>query len=286
MRSKFWLLTFFALLLIFFACTAKKTALDQYFDGVIWENVEAGRHKVKITNRRWEYKGELGEATTRLQMIDDKRIRLAHQDGDTFFVSVLNLAGKNFLVLHDSSFSKQYFKSDQFNGHPALDNHDKIDLDFLNLGVSIGQTIPIDSLKDVEEDSLEEALNSGVKRRGQLVNAKEVFVSLSPENQVLEVKHNYSPKENISTLVEKLTEQLGVLPSQKNMRLSNKDYFTEQEFEWKLIGLRVYLSANRYHDNEKNQKLGLAGKRFGRLTISDFFLHEAEIFKANFLGQN
>lgn len=286
MRNTPRLLHFFALLLLCFACTAKKTALDQYFDGVTWESVETGRHKVKITNSRWQYKGDLGEATTRLEMIDDKRLRLTHEDGDTLFVSLLNLSGKNFLVLHDSSFSMQYFKSDQFNGHPTLDNHDKIDLDFLNLGVSIGQTIPIDSLKDIQEYELEDMQNSGVKRRGQLVNAEAIFVNLSSENQVLEMMHNYSTQENISTLVDKLTKHLGFPPSQKKLSLRDNDTFMEQEFEWKLIGLNISLYANRYRDNEKNQKLGLVGKRFGTLTISDFFLHEVEIFKINHLHQN
>lgn len=287
MHNKFWLLHFFGLFLIFFACTAEKTALNPYFDGVTWESVEDDDYKIKITNGRWEYKGELGEATTRLEMIDDKRIRLAHEDGDTFFVSLLNLEGKNFLMLHDSSFAKQYFKSDQFNGHPALDNHDKVDLGFLNLGVSIGQTIPIDSLKDIEEKSLEYLQNSGTKRRGQIVNSEEVFVNLSSENRVLEIMQDHIAEENISALVDKITAQLGFPPSQeKIVGYSPGNYALEKRFDWNLIGVSISLFLHRYLDSKKNQKLNLVGKRYGGLTVSDAFLHEVEIFKINLPNQN
>jgi len=289
MRSKIWFLQFIGLLLVGFACTAKKTTLDQYFEGVIWEEVNSPGHEIKISNCRYQYKGELGEATTRLQMIDDKRIRLAHQDGDTFFVSVLNLAGKNFLVLHDSLRYLQFFKSDRSNKFPALDNHDKVDLSFLDLGVSIGQTIPISLLQNpVQEYTPGQVKTLGIKRSGQTVNGERVFADLSAENRILEIRQYYIPDGDIPDMVHNINEQIGFSPRIEtvDISISDEDVFIEKKFVWKLIGLTISLYSNFYLDNEKNQKRNLAGKRKGNLIIRDDFLTQAEIFKANYLDQN
>lgn len=284
MKGKFQLLQFFGLLLVCVACTPKKTALDQYFEGVKWEGINASGDEIKINNCRYQYKGELGEATTRLEMIDNKRLRMNHENGDTFFVSVLNLADKKILVLHDSLNCRQFFKSDQQNKFPTLDNHDKIDLSFLNLGVSIGRTIPIDLLKDVEEYSQEEVKNSGIKRSGQTINNEQIDVDLSAENRVLSITQSNIAHESIPQIIDDITAQLGFPPSLETVDVSRDLSSSEMKFVWKLIGIKIALYSNFYLDNERNRELNLGGEKQATLTVADDFLTQVEQFKANFLN--
>lgn len=286
MYGKIQLLQFFGLLLVCLACTAKKTALDQYFEGVTWEGVNAAGAEIKINNCRYQYQGDLGEATTRLEMMDNKRLRMNHANGDTFFVSVLKLAEQHFLILHDSMSSMHFFKSDQLRGYPALDNHDKVDLSFLNLGVSIGQRIPTNQLNYPNEYTLEEVKNSGVARSGQTTNDEQIHVDLSAENRVLGIIQSNIAHESIPQIIGDLTTALGFAPSLETVDVSRDLSSTEVKFVWKLIGLKISLYSNEYLDNERNQELNLAGKRKGTLTISDEFLTQVEIFKANYLEQN
>lgn len=286
MYGKFQLLQFFGLLLVCLACTAKKTTLDQYFEGVTWEGINASGAEIKIKNCRYQYQGDLGEATTRLEMMDNKRLRMNHENGDTFFVSILNLAEQHFLILHDSMSSMHFFKSDQLKSYPALDNHDKVDLSFLNLGVSIGQRIPTNQLNYPNEYTREEVKNSGVARSGQTTNDEQIHVDLSAENRVLGIIQSNIAHESIPQIIDDLTTALGFAPSLETVDVSRDLSSSEMKFVWKLIGLKISLYSNEYLDNERNQELNLAGKRKGTLTISDEFLTQVEIFKANYLEQN
>lgn len=284
MRSKIWFLQFLSLLLVGFACTPKKTALDQYFEGVTWEGVNAPGYELKIKNCRYQYKGELGEAATRLEMVDDKRLQMNHQGGGTFFVSVLDLAEKKILVLHDSLNAIQFFKSDQLKELPTLDNHDKIDLGSLGLGVSIGEVLPLNLLQYPDEYTQEDVKSNGIKRSGVLVSDKEIVVDLSAENRILSITQSNILPEAIPNLVAKLSDQLGFPPSQETIDTPDENRVTERVYIWKLVGLTVALYLD-FNPDGRNQKLDSVGK-LGRLIVRDDFLTQVEVFKANFLNQN
>lgn len=284
MCSKIWFLQFFSLLLVSFACTPKKTALDQYFEGVTWEGVNAPAYELKIKNCRYQYKGELGEAATRLEMVDDKRLRMNHQGGDTFFVSIFNWAEKKILVLHDSLNAIQFFKSAQLKELPTLDNHDKIDLGSLGLSVSIGEVLPLNLLQYPDEYTQEDVKSNGIKRSGALVSDKAIVVDLSSENRILSITQSNILPEAIPNLVAKLSDQLGFPPNQAMIDTSDENRITERVYTWKLVGLTISLYLD-FNPDGRNQKLDLAGK-LGRLIVRDDFLTQVEVFKANFLNQN
>jgi len=291
MRSKFWFLQFFGLSLVLFGCTDKKTALDQYFEGVNWESMDTPDYEIKISNGKYHIKNAQKERIFDLTLIDDKRLRRKIKDKegvfyDTLFVSVLNLTDKKLLVLHDSLYFMQFFKSDQLNEFPTLDNHDKVDLSSLNLGVSIGQIIPIDLLKYSDENTLEGMKLSGIARSGQTMNGDHVDVDLSSENRVLSITQLGINYEAISNMVDNLTDSLGFPPRFETVDTPNKTYFTEKKYVWNQVGLKISLYLNFYLDTKVNRELNRVGKRLGTLMITDEFLTQVEIFKANFLPEN
>lgn len=216
-------------------------------------------------------------------MIDDKRLTMTHEDADTFFVSVISLKEHSFLVMHDSTcgVSTNFFKLITPRlSLQELDNHDKIDGGFLNLGVSIGQFVPIGLLFNPSKFGTDSKI-SGIK------NQEDVTIVLSNDNRVLGITKYNIPNAEIPKLVDSINQRMGFEAISKafNHReeFSNLDYYIEKNYTWNRIGAFIQLELIFFLDSENNRYLNKVGKKQWRLSIQDNFLIQCEKFKSSFL---